>query len=181
MEDFDPSQIPEDERAEMAVQIPVISAARSFLELFYVAGDLAAAWPSVDPLLRLCWAQWWLEANASSLTADGYGAEEVAQAFVAQADSHPLWKHFARVLLRDFRASFPLNPDTWAFGYSPRVLTLDTEVLYVHREQPEGGVWQPGATNEVVPLVMRLNGEHWRVLNLGYERIPSPGWPPALS
>ena len=164
----------------MAVQIPVISAAQSFLASFYAAGDLVATWPSVDPLLRLCWAQWWLEANASSLTADGYDVEEVAQAFVAQADAHPLWEHFARVLLRDFRAALPLNPDTCAIGVSPRIVALDTEVLYAHREQPEGGLWQPGATSEVVPLVMRLNGEHWRVLNLGSERIPSPGWPPTL-
>jgi len=88
--DFDPNQLPEDERAEIAAQIPVISAAWSFLEPFYAAGDLAAAWPSVDPLLRLCWAQWWLEANASSVTANGFDADEVAQVFVAQAAAHSL-------------------------------------------------------------------------------------------
>jgi len=180
-DDADPGRLPEGIQAEVAVQIPVISAGWSFLEPFYVAGDLAAAWPAVDPLLRLCWAQWWLQANAASITATGYDVDEVANAFVAQADDHPLWEHFARVVLRDFREALPLVPDTWAIGATPRILAVDTEVLYVHRKQPEGGLWQPGTSSEVVPLVMRLNGNHWRVLNLGCERVPAPGWPPALS
>ncbi len=165
---------------EVSAQVPVISAAWRFLKPFYEDGNLAAAWPSVDPVLRLCWAQWWLHANATQVAADGH-LDQVAQTFVAETDAHPLWPHFSRVVLRDFRAAFPLDPSTWGIGAAPRVLAPDTELLYVHRHQPAGGLWPPGATSEVVPLVMHLAEGRWCVVNLGYERVPVPGWPPALS
>ena len=180
--DFDPLDLPEEERAEISAQIPVISAAWSFLTPFYKAGDLAAAWPFADPLLRLCWAQWWLDANRIAIKQNGYDLDEEARALALDdPEANPLWQHFARVVLRDFRAAYPLNPRTWAIGAHPRVLAPDTEVLYVHREQPEGGVWLPGATSEVVPLVMHLSAGRWRVLNVGHEHIPEPGWPPTLA
>ena len=90
------------------------------------------------------------------------------------------WEHFERVILRDFTAAFPLDPSTWGIGAAPRVLAADVELLYVHRQIPEGGVWPSRASAEVVPLLMRLGGGDWRVFNLGSERLPEPGWPPRL-
>ena len=171
----------DDDFAATAAQVSVISAAWRFLTPFYEWSDLRAAWPNADPVLRLCWAQWWLHANRESLEARGYDREEVAGALASPAAGHHrLWGDFERVVLRDFRAVFPLDPSTWGIGASPRVLAPGVELLYVHRRIPTGGYWPADATAEVVPLVMRFAEEGWRVLNFGYERIPMPGWPPTL-
>jgi hypothetical protein len=161
-------------------QLPVVKAAWAFLAPFYETGDLEQAWDALDPVLRRCWAQWWLSANRTEAEADGYDVEAVAELFVAKASGHPLWRHFARVLLRDFRAAFPLDPATWGIGVAPRVLAPDIELLYVHRHIPTEEIWQPRTTVEVVPVVMHLAHGTWYVMNLGYEHIPVPGWPPTL-
>jgi hypothetical protein len=166
--------------AEAAAQIPVISAAWSFLVPFYEDKNLRAAWPNADADLRLCWAQWWADANTAALEANGYDLDEVARTLVSGQDRHGLWPSFERVLLRDFHATFPLDPRGWGIGAAPRVVAPDVELLYVHAELPAGGVWAPGASAEVVPVLMRLTERRWRVLNLGYETIPQPGWPPKL-
>ncbi|WP_422116534.1 TIGR02391 family protein [Brachybacterium sp. UNK5269] len=169
-----------DEIDQLAARLPVTRAAWAFLEPFYEQADLISAWPMVDPQLRLCWAQWWISANEAALEAEGYSREEVADAFVRQAGAHPLWEQFERVVLRDFRAAMPLHPDTWGIGAAERVIDSSTEVLYVLRNIPANGVWQPGESQETVPLVMRHSAGRWRLLNLGYEQVPEPGWPPAL-
>ncbi len=164
----------------LTARLPITKAAWAFLQPFYEQADLISAWLVVDPQLRLCWAQWWISANERDLEADAYDREEVAHALVRQAGAHPLWEHFERVVLRDFRAANPLNPATWGIGTAERVLDSTTEVLYVLREVPASGVWQPGETQEVVPLVMRHSAGRWRLVNLGCEEVPEPGWPSAL-
>lgn len=165
---------------QLAARLPITRAAWAFLKPFYEQADLISAWPVVEPQLRLCWAQWWISANETALAADGYDREEVAHAFVRQAGAHPLWEHFEQVVLRDFRAAVPLNPATWGIGTAERVIDSTTEVLFVLREIPASGIWQPGESQDVVPLVMRHSAGRWRLLNLGYEHVPEPGWPPTL-
>lgn len=166
---------------QLTPRVPVTQAAWAFLESFYKQADLISAWPMVDPQLRLCWAQWWIGANQVAIETDGYDREEVARALVRQAGAHPLWEHFELVVLRDFRAAIPLDPATWGIGTAERIIDSTTEVLYVLREIPPGGIWQPGESRDVAPLVMRHSAGKWRVLNLGYEYVPEAGWPPALS
>jgi hypothetical protein len=132
---------------ETAAQIPVISAAWRFLVPFYEDKNLGAAWPHTDPTLRLCWAQWWADANRTALQANGHDLDKVAQALADVGGRHGLWPDFERVVIRDV---------------------------------PADGIWAPEAASEVVPLVMRLTDDAWRVLNLGYEALPEPGWPPKL-
>lgn len=163
-----------------AAQVPLISSAWRFLKPFYESRSLAQVWRHADPVLRLCWAQWWLHANRAAVQADGYDLDGVAEALAAEPAGHPLWPHFERVILRDFSAAFPLDPSTWGIGAAPRVLAPDVELLYVHRQMPVGGYWPDDASAQVVPLVMHLGERGWRVLNLGSERIPEPGWPPTL-
>lgn len=172
--------VTEEQSFATAAQLPVISAAWRFLVPFYEEKDLGAAWRHTDPTLRLCWAQWWVGANRSELLADGRDLEEVVRELASTEGRHDLWPHFERVILRDFQAACPLDPGSWGIGASPRVVAPDIELLYVHATVPDNGVWAPGAVAEVVPLLMRLSEEVWRVLNLGYETIPEPGWPPKL-
>jgi hypothetical protein len=51
------------------------------------------------------------------------------------------------------------------------------ELLYLHRRVSDGGYGPRDTSAEIVPLVMRLSEDSWRVLNLGYELIPKSGWP----
>ncbi len=165
---------------ETAAQIPVISAAWRFLVPFYEEKNLGAAWPHTDPTLRLCWAQWWADVNRTALQANGHDLDKVAQALADVGGRHGLWPDFERVVIRDFQAAFSLDPRGWGIGTAPRVLAPDVELLYVHRNVPADGIWAPEAASEVVPLVMRLTDDAWRVLNLSYEALPEPGWPPKL-
>ncbi len=180
-EDFDPAQLDPDECEEIEAQIPVISAAWRFITPALLDHDLVAAWPAVDPDLRLCWAQAWLDLHRSDAAADGYDLDDVALAITDDAPSHPLWPHFSRVLLRDLHSVADIDPDTWGIGGNARLLAVDTELLYLQEKTGlEGGVWQPGQERFVVPVVMRLADDQWRVLNFGSETIPTSGWPPTL-
>lgn len=61
------------------------------------------------------------------------------------------------------------------------MIAPDVELLYLHDLSAlPGGVWEPGATAMVIPIVMRLSDGAWRLLNLRSETIPTPGWPPDL-
>lgn len=170
----------DEQNAETTAQLPVISAAWRFLVPFYEDKDLAAAWPHADPTLRLCWAQWWADANGPAMQANGHNLDEVARALADDNGRHGLWPDFERVVIRDFQAACPLESGSWGIGTIPRVVAPDVELLYVHRNPPAGGIWAPGAAADVLPLVMRLMDDVWRVLNLGYEAVPVPGWPPKL-
>ena len=173
--------LPGDEDFEStAAQLPVIKAAWRFLGPFYQSDHLSDAWPHMDPTLQLCWAQWWAEANRSAMEAQLRDPAKLASALAVAGPAHGFWPFFERVVLRDFRAAFPANPNTWGIGTAPRVIGPDIELLYLHPEIPPGGIWPEGAAAEVIPLVMRYDGTEWRVLNLGSERIPEPGMPPLL-
>lgn len=154
------------------------STAWSFLERAVKDGDLHAAWPVVDPVLRLCLTQQWLVDNEADLVVDGFNREEVAEAFVEDEPSHHLWPHFGRVHVRSLRQAMP-SPDVWGIGANTRLIAPDVELLYVHdTTDMTDGVWQPDEVREVYSLLMRWDGGRWLVLNLGSEVDPHPGWPP---
>ena len=178
---FDPSELPKENREEILAQVEVTSSAWKFLRAFY-DGNLISAWEVMHPVLRLCLAQWWTEANRKSLQEDGCNPESTARDLAETApNEHALWQHFARVVLHDFRNAYPLNVESAAIGSSPRPIALDTELLYVHPDSPTGGLWQPDEARAVYPLVMQLVGNHWKVLNWASDTIPTPGHPPILS
>lgn len=177
---FDPSELSEEDREEILAQTEVTAAAWKFLTSFY-GGDLVSAWEVLDPTLRLCLAQWWTEANRKSFQDAGYSPEKVAIALAQSAPTeHELWEHFERVLLRDLRKAYPLDVASAGIGASPRLIALDTELLYVHPEVPTDGLWKPDEARVAYPLVMRLTDNHWNVLNWGSDTIPTPGHPPIL-
>lgn len=177
---FDPNDIPEGNLEEIVAQGEIASAAWDFLRFFY-SGDLISAWGVIHPVLRLCWAQWWVDANRSALKKSGHGIEESAESLAQDSNGkHALWEDFERVILRDFRAAFPLDVDSAAIGSLPRAIALDTELLYVHPNSPDGGLWQPGEEREVYPLVMRLTDDKWKVLNWASDAVPTPGYLPVL-
>ncbi len=126
--------------------------------------------------------QWWATANKGALRQAGYelvkSAEDLARSVPKE---HPLWTEFERVVLRDFRNAYPLNLAISGIGVAPRVIALDTELLYVHSEIPPGGVWEESADSFAYPMVMKLDDSTWSVLNWASDVIPTPGYPPILS
>ncbi|MBG6218757.1 hypothetical protein IWX75_003244 [Arthrobacter sp. CAN_A6] len=174
------NSFPEQGSEEAAAQAEVAIAAFKFLSAVY-RGDLIQAWGYMHPILCLCWAQAWVEANRESLIASGHDPERTAHALASSAGgNHELWEHFARVMLHEMREAFPLDPDVAGIGANLRAVALDTELLYVHPLPPTSGVWEPDEFLEAYPLVMNLNDDRWTVLNWGYDAIPIPGFPPIL-
>ncbi len=172
-DDFDPSQLDPDEREEIVAQIPVVSAAWRFI--------IPALRDDGRPVPSLCWAQGWLGLNRADAEAEGYDLGQVAVALADEVPTHPLWRHFSRVLLRDLHGVADLDPDVCGVGANARVFGVDIELLYLQEKTGlEGDIWQTGVERLVLPIVMRLNDNQWRVLNYGSETIPIPGWPPTL-
>lgn len=177
---FDPRDLPEDAQQEILAQVAVMKAAWSFLNKFY-RGDLSAAWDVLHPTYKLCLAQWWVKANETPLSSEGYDLGTAAQDLASTTGGeNDLWDDFSRVVLRDFTQGFPLDPGTASIGAAVRMIDLDTELLYVHPDSPDGGRWDPGETKGVYPLVMKLSGNEWKVLNWASDIIPVPGLPPTL-
>lgn len=168
------------ERVRFLGHLELMRVAEDFLALVRQDGDLCAAWPLVDPDFRRCLAQQWLIDNRQDLDAGGFNREEVAAAFVEDEPDHPLWHHFERVHLREGARVIP-SLDVLGIGANTRLVAPDVEVLYVHdTSDMEDGQWQPGEQRWMFPVLMRWDGQRWRVLNLGSESVPRPGWPPVL-
>lgn len=177
---FDPSELPEDQRNEILAQAEVTSVGWRFLESFY-GGDFASAWEKANPVFRLCLAQWWASANKAKLEASGHELTMTAERLALSVPGeHPLWSQFAGVILRDFRNAYPLDIAAAGIGSAPRLIAIDTELLYVHPEIPDGGLWQEDESRPVYPLLMRFETGKWTVLNWSSDRIPTPGYPPSL-
>jgi hypothetical protein len=142
---------------EVAAQAEIAIAAFGFLSAVY-GGDRVQAWGLMHPVLRLCWAQAWVEANQEALISGGHDHESTAHALASgTAGSHELWDHFTGVMLDEMREAFPLDPDEAGIGSDLRAVALDTELLYVHPLPPASGVWESDAFTEAYPLVMNLN------------------------
>lgn len=168
------------EGEEFAAHAEVAIAAFMFLSAVY-RDDQIQAWGRMHPILRLCWAQAWVEANRESLLSGEHDPEDIAHALASgTAGSHQLWELFAGVMLREMREAFPLDPDVAGIGANLRAVALDTELLYVHPQPPLSGAWEQDVFAEAHPLVMNLNEGRWTVLNWGYDAIPIPGFPPIL-
>lgn len=158
--------------------VKLVNSAWDFLFPIGERGDLRAAWPFVDPTLRLCLVQQWLIDNEVELEEHGYERDAVASALADEDPDHELWEHFERVHLREWRRILP-SSDVWGIGENTRTLAPDVELLYLHDTSTlEGASWQPGERRWVFPLLMRRSTR--QVLNLGSELIPQPGWPPDL-
>jgi len=130
---------------QIAAQIPVISAAWQFVIPALQDHDLAAAWPAVDPTLRLCWAREWLDLNRSDAVGDGYDLDQVAVAPTDDSPNHPLWRHFPGSCCGTCGASPILTPTSGVSEPLPASTAVDIELLYLQDKTGlEGDVWQPG-------------------------------------
>lgn len=91
-----------DEYEEIAPQVEVIQAAWRFLRPFIQRRDLEAAWPLATPAFQQHLVGWWTEANLEAL-----GSTERTSTLAEEAAGHELWRHFERVVLRDWAGLIP--------------------------------------------------------------------------
>jgi hypothetical protein len=103
--------------------------------------------------------------------------DEVAQALQRETGQHTLWPYFARFYCVTSRlpSRLTLRPGHRCGSTRPG---SHVELLYVHRRVSDGGYGPPDTSAEVVPLIMHLSEDSWRVRNLGYELIPNSGGRP---
>ncbi|GAB2963483.1 hypothetical protein [Amycolatopsis acidiphila] len=171
--------------SESLAQAAVADAAHKFLLSAAGDGGLLRAWPLVDPTLRICLAQLWVHANRGPITRLDFDFEEVAAALAKEGPGHRLWSNFETVTVRALRktvyAGIGDNPENWGIASAPRLIDVETKLLYVHDvSKLPGAVWESDTYSIVVPMVMRLTDGEWRVLNVGSDVVPEPGWPPRL-
>ncbi|MER7716818.1 hypothetical protein ABTX99_07670 [Streptomyces flaveolus] len=159
-------------------QAPVALAAWSFAEAYWVDKNMELAWVSVDPLLRRCWTQAWLQPLRARAISDGFDPDEVVEAFADAAPQHPLWHPFARRQVE--QATLPVTREGWGVKVHPEIVAPDVELVRL-MPVPEGGELQPNETYASVPLLMRYDAAAgWRVLNFVSDAVPTPGWPPTM-
>jgi hypothetical protein len=84
----------ESDFAETAAQVPIISAAWRFLVPFYRDKDLGTAGPHADEILRVCWAEWWADANRAHLEDEGHDLNEIVRVLAIGEVEHSLRPHF---------------------------------------------------------------------------------------
>ncbi|MFC9054123.1 hypothetical protein [Streptomyces anthocyanicus] len=160
-------------------QAPVALAAWSFAEAYWVDKNMEPAWVAVDPLLRRCWTQSWLQPLRARAISDGFDPDEVVEAFADAAPQHPLWRPFAERQVE--QATLPVTREGWGVKVHPEIVAPDVELVRL-MPVPEGGELQPNETYASVPLLMRYDAAAgWRVLNFVSDAVPTPGWPPTMT
>lgn len=134
----------------------------------FVQGDLATAWPKMDPDYRLSLVQEWMLSR-------GIQNPNLADAIAAETPEPSLWEPVATDLLATWRSIWPENVATWGTYGSTAIVELDLEIVYFV-DAPEGE-YLVGPTASAMPVVMRFRDDRWRVAGLGTYRV-TPGWPP---
>ncbi len=178
MTDNRPMNLDPEDAAIYAAQAPVINAAWAFAEAFWVDRDMRATWKAAHPTLRHCWTQTWLMPMRAQARAEGFGPDEVVEAFAVDEVDHPLWEPFARTTLRG--ATLPVTRETWGMKVNPDYVAPDV-VLVRLLPVPASGQIEVDETYASVPLLMQHDeGDGWRLLNFVSEQIPVPGWPPQM-
>lgn len=166
------------QQLEDAMHAAVCTAGFAFTDAVWGEGSLTAAWRLVDPLLRRCWAQAWLQDQRDTARANGFDPGEVVEAFAAERPDHPLWCVFEQLQLEALH-EWRQDVHEWGVTAEHKLIGLDIELLYMLPRPEHGDVVPEGSPN--VPLLMRYDAEAgWRVLNCVSEEIPVPGWPPRL-
>jgi hypothetical protein len=164
---------------EDAAHFAVCEAGYHFVHAVWGARNLSRAWPHVDPLLRRCWAQAWLNGQQDKARGDGFEPAGVVDAFTAEKPEHPLWRIFTGLQTDLLLERCPKDVADWSLTARHILVAPDVELLRLLPPPAQGDVAAVGT--QFMPLVMRYEpGPGWRVLNFTSENIPVPGWPPTM-
>ena len=146
-------------------------------------GDLVAAWPLTDPVLRLVLAQDWVWTHRHHpMLGHDRSWEEVAQGLAAVPPDHELWDRFATELMNRWRKMWSgFSSKDWVAWDQPEVIGLDLEMVTFLESDGKAPVrFEPGRSALARRFAMRHTGEGWRVASVSGDQMFLPGWPPSL-
>lgn len=146
-------------------------------------GDLVAAWPMTDPVLRLVLAQDWVWTHRHHpMLGHDRSWEEVARGLAAVPPKHELWPSFATELLERWHKMWgDLSTETWLPWDQPEVIGLDLEmVTFLESDGKVPVRFEPGRSALARRFAVRHSAEGWRVAGVSGDHMFVPGWPPSL-
>jgi hypothetical protein len=153
-----------------------------------VVGDRAAeVWRQMTPDYRLSLVQLWLTHNPEALSdpsAASLDRDELAQCLAAEELQHVLFRHLARVSLRELRNSFGgVDISEIAPGTRPRPVGPDLELVRLfylpdlERDNTGNYVFAAGAIARALSILVTRTAAGWAVAGVG-DGLLRPGWPP---
>ena len=153
-----------------------------------VVGDSAGeVWRQMTPDYRLSLVQLWLTYNPYALndpSAAFLDRDELAQCLATEEPEHVLFRHVARVSLRELRNSFgSVDISEIAPGTRPRPIGADLELVRLFylpdldRDEAGNHVFAAGATARALSVLVNRIAAGWAVAGVG-EGLLRPGWPP---
>ena len=153
----------------------------AWLEAAMDRGDLAAAWPLMDPTLRQVLAQEWIWRHADeSVLEDGEDRDALAAALAAAPSQHPLWPRFSSELMGEWQRIWRgFSSRTWRAWEQAEVVGLDLEMVTLVEAGAAEAPTHPRRAAFVRRILVRHTPEGWLVAGLNGEQVFRPGWPPA--
>jgi hypothetical protein len=146
------------------------------------AGDLAAAWPLTDPVLRLVLAQDWVWTHRHDPEI-GHARDwdAIARGLASDRPSHPLWPRFARDVVGLWHRIWKgFSSRTWGVWDQPEVLGLDLEIVTFVETGGDDVPLKPGHSAFARRFAMRHTEDGWQVASVNGDQLFEPGWPPRL-
>jgi hypothetical protein len=145
------------------------------------------AWRLMDPDFRLVMAQGWIIHNEDVLrdpTVSGLDRDTFARELSLEQPTHPLWPHFAKVMLREItRTLGGLELENLGIAMRPRLIGADLELVRLlpldelDRDEDGQYYFAPGAQVIGLSVILRHREPRWLVAGIG-EFLYHPGWPP---
>ena len=146
-------------------------------------GDLTAAWPLTDPVLRLVLAQDWVWTNRHHpAIGEDRSWEELAQGLAAIPPDDQLWDAFTRELLSRWHKMWAgFSSRSWLAWDQPEVVALDLEmVTFLESDGGSPVRFEPGRSALARRFAMRHSRDGWRLAGVNGDQLFVPGWPPSL-
>lgn len=148
------------------------AAAVAWVDAVMDRGDMAGAWHSTDPILRLVLAQDWVWTHRHDpVIGHGRDWDSIARDLSADPPTGDLWERFASDLGKTWTSAWHgFDTRTWHAAPAPEVVDLDVEMVTFS---------EPGGTL-TRRFAMRHTGERWLVASVDGDQVFEPGWPPRL-
>ena len=146
-------------------------------------GDLEAAWPLTDPVLRLVLAQDWVWMHRHHpMIGHDKSWDEVARGLAAVPPHHELWEVFAGELVSRWRTIWAgFTTESWLAWDQPEVVGVDLEmVTFLESQEGRPVRFQPGRSSMARRFALRHTEDGWRVAGVSGDQMFLPGWPPSL-
>lgn len=146
-------------------------------------GDILAAWPLTDPVLRLVLAQDWVWTNRHHpAIGEDRSWEELARGLASVPPEHQLWKAFSAELIGRWQKMWAgFSTRAWVAWDQPELIALDLEMV-TFLESADGGPvrFEPGRSALARRFALRHGAEGWQVAGVNGDQLFVPGWPPSL-